>query len=83
MNDNHHSLVNQPFSARAVTHGEEALLALVLYSRGWEVLIWRISEKCKEDAMEYTPVIVIQGEAIWMQNLTYPSKVVIEIIIWI
>ena len=48
-----------------------------------EVLIWQISEKCKAYAMDDTPVIVIQGEAIWLQNLTYSSKVVIEIIIWI
>ena len=33
-----------------------------------------------EYAMEYTKVIIIQGEEIWLQNLTYPGKVVIAII---
>ena len=41
-----------------------------------------VMEYAMEYAMEYTKVIVIQGEAIWLQNLTYPGKVVIEII-WI
>ena len=47
----------------------------------WPCLLIRCFQICRIDALEYVTVVVIQGESIWLQNLTYPGKVVIEM--WI